>query len=85
MWNAAVIFSIKRHGLQKKLFTEKNIFFSVDYVKINELHGVLISIKKVKKAYTFWAYSVSSVTYANVGISPQNFLTLGLNPFATLV
>ena len=28
------------NGLQKKLFIEKNWFFSVDYVKINELHVV---------------------------------------------
>ena len=28
---------LKRHGLQKKLFIEKTRFFSVDYVKINEL------------------------------------------------
>ena len=28
------------NGLQKKLFIEKNRFFSVDYVKINELHVV---------------------------------------------
>ena len=30
------------NGLQKKLFIEKNRFFSVDYVKINELHVVHI-------------------------------------------
>ena len=29
--------------------------------------------------------SFSSVTSANVGISPQNFLTFSFNPFATLV
>ena len=29
--------------------------------------------------------SFSSVASANVGISPQNFLTFSLNPFATLV
>ena len=28
------------NGLQKKLFIEKNRIFSVDYVKINELHVV---------------------------------------------
>ena len=27
----------------------------------------------------------SSVTSANVGISPQNFLTFSFNPFATLL
>ena len=32
--------SNKRHGLQKMLIIEKNRFFSVDYVKINELHVV---------------------------------------------
>ena len=35
MWNTALIFSNKNHGLQKKkLFIEKNSFFAVDYVKI---------------------------------------------------
>ena len=29
--------------------------------------------------------SFSSVTSANVGISPKNFLTFSFNPFATLV
>ena len=38
MWNTAFIFSNRSHGLQKKLFIEENSFFSVDYVKINELH-----------------------------------------------
>ena len=38
MWNAAHIFSNKKHGLQKKLLIEKNRFFSVDYIKIIELH-----------------------------------------------
>ena len=52
------------NGLQKKLFIEKNWFVCADYVKINELHdvhmtyhaiwldeitGVIISIKKVNK------------------------------------
>ena len=36
MENTAVIFSNKRHGLQKKaLYRKKN---SVEYVKINKLH-----------------------------------------------
>ena len=38
MVNAAFIFPNKSH--QKKLFIEKNSIFSVDYVKINELHVV---------------------------------------------
>ena len=51
--------SNKRHGLQKKFLYRNNRFFSVDHVKINELHavasyailvdkitGVMISIKK---------------------------------------
>ena len=38
MWNTALIFSNKNHGLQKK--TKKNSFFIVDYVKIIELHIV---------------------------------------------
>ena len=29
--------------------------------------------------------SFSPVTFTNVGISPQNFLTFSFNPFATLV
>ena len=33
-------FSNKSHGLQKKLFTEKKCFFSVDSVKTIELHVV---------------------------------------------
>ena len=40
MWNTALAFSNKRHGVQKKLFIEKNRFFSVDNVKIIELHFV---------------------------------------------
>ena len=32
--------SNKRHGLQKKLLYSNNRFFSVDHVKINELHAV---------------------------------------------
>ena len=40
MWNTALVFSNKKHRLQKKLFIEKNSYFSVDYVKINELHVV---------------------------------------------
>ena len=32
--------ALKKHGLQKKLFIEKNRLFSVEYVKINELHVV---------------------------------------------
>ena len=39
MWSISLIFSNKNHdGLQKKLFVEKESFFSVDYVKIAELH-----------------------------------------------
>ena len=41
MWNTA-LFSNKRHGLQKKLFIEKTRFFSVDCVKVIELHGLHI-------------------------------------------
>ena len=45
MWNTALIFSNirygnKKHGLQKKLSIEENFFFSVEYVKIIELHVV---------------------------------------------
>ena len=29
--------------------------------------------------------SYSPITYTNVGVSPQNFLTFSFNPFATLV
>ena len=32
--------ALKKHGLQKKRFIEKNRLFSVEYVKINELHVV---------------------------------------------
>ena len=39
MWNTALSFSNKNHGLHKKLFIEK-IVFSVDYVQIVELHVV---------------------------------------------
>ena len=35
MWNTDLIFSNKNHGLQKK-----TVFFTVDYVKIIELHIV---------------------------------------------
>ena len=42
MWNVALIFSNKRHGLQKIHFIEKNRFFSVDSVTINELHVVSV-------------------------------------------
>ena len=35
------------NSLHRKLFTEKNRFFSVGY--INEMMGVIISIKKVNK------------------------------------
>ena len=38
MWNIALISHSKIHALQKKLFIEKKFFFSVDYVKIIELH-----------------------------------------------
>ena len=37
MWNTALIFSNKNHGQQKKT-EKKNSFFTVDYVKIMELH-----------------------------------------------
>ena len=40
MWNTAFPFSNRSHGLEKKLFIEENSSFSVDYVKINELHVV---------------------------------------------
>ena len=45
MWNAALIFSNKWHGLQKKLLIEKNIFFC-RYVKINELHDVTCNLSR---------------------------------------
>ena len=35
-----LIFSKKVPGLQKRFFVEKNGFFSVDYLKIIELHVV---------------------------------------------
>ena len=39
MWNTTLIFSNKNHGLHKKLLIEqKKNFFSVDHVKIIELH-----------------------------------------------
>ena len=39
MWNTALIYSDKNHGLQKKKLWK--IFFSkVDYVKVIELHIV---------------------------------------------
>ena len=42
MWNTALIFSDKNHGLQKKLFIEKKLLFYCDvhYAKIVELHTV---------------------------------------------
>ena len=40
MWNTAFIFSNRSRGTQKKLFIEENSFFSVNCVKINELHVV---------------------------------------------
>ena len=40
MWNTALTFQNKRYRLQKKLFIEKNRFFSADYVKMNELNVV---------------------------------------------
>ena len=64
MWNTALIFSNKRHGLRKKLFIEENKIFSVDYVKIiellvthktsheiwvDEITDVRISMKKINK------------------------------------
>ena len=39
MWNIALIFSNKNHGLQKKN-SRKKVFFTVDYVKIIKLHIV---------------------------------------------
>ena len=35
-----LIFSNKKHGLQKKILYRKKSFFTVDYVKIIELHNV---------------------------------------------
>ena len=40
MWKTAFVFSNRSDGLQKKLFKEENKIFSVDYVKISELHVV---------------------------------------------
>ena len=42
MGNTAVIFSNKRHGLQKKLFID---FFFCRQYKVDEITGAVISIK----------------------------------------
>ena len=41
MWNTAVIFSNKNHRHHKKAL-DKNSFYTVDYVKIIEVHTVHI-------------------------------------------
>ena len=40
MWDTAIIFTNKKHGLQKKNLYRKSIFFAENYVKIIELHIV---------------------------------------------
>ena len=40
MWDTVLIFSNKKHGLQKKTLYRKSSFFAEDYVKIIELHIV---------------------------------------------
>ena len=40
MWSVAPFFANKNHGLQGKKLKKKTVFFTVDYVKIIELHIV---------------------------------------------
>ena len=42
MWNTALFYSNKNHGVEKKSLYRKKLSSAVDYVKIIELHVVHI-------------------------------------------
>ena len=58
MWNTALIFSNKNHGLQKIiLYREKFSFFAVDYAKIIELYIV----HKKRTPHAIWVDEIADV------------------------
>ena len=49
MWNTTLIFSNKKHGLQKKLFIEKVADMGSHAIWEDKMTGLMIFIKKVNE------------------------------------